>query len=78
MKNLISKIRLGSTWISDVSVPELVRRKNHAFSMTEKSRAFAINRASALDFRGISGGHAAASKAFSFVRTTFQKLFFSF
>ena len=33
----------------------------------EKSRAFAINRASILGFRAIGGGHTAASKGFSFL-----------
>jgi len=39
---------------------------NLAFPTTEKSRTFAINRASVLGFRAIGGGRAAASKVFSF------------
>ena len=34
---------------------------------TEKSRAFTINRSSVPGFRAIGGGHAAASKVFSFL-----------
>ena len=45
----------------DVSVPE---RK---LSVTEKSRAFAINRALVLGFQPIGGGHLAAFKVFSFL-----------
>ena len=40
---------------------------NLVFPTTEKSRAFAINRASVLGFRAIGGGHATASKVFSFL-----------
>ena len=40
---------------------------NLAFPTTEKSRAFAINRASFLGFRAIGGGHASVSKVFSFL-----------
>ena len=40
---------------------------NLAFLTTEKSRVFAINRASVLGFRAIGGGHATASKIFSFL-----------
>ena len=40
---------------------------NFAFLTTEKRRGFAINRASVLGFRAIDGGHATASKIFSFV-----------
>ena len=40
---------------------------NLAFPATEKNKAFAINRASVLGFRAIGGGHAAASKVFSFL-----------
>ena len=36
----------------------------------EKSRAFALNRASVLRFRAIGGGHTTASKGFSFSWTT--------
>ena len=36
-------------------------------STKEKSRAFALNRASVLGFRAIGGGHATASKVFSFL-----------
>ena len=39
----------------------------NAFPTTEKSRAFAINRASVLGFRAIGGGHASASRVFSFL-----------
>jgi len=48
---------------------------NLAFPTTEKSRAFAKNRASVLGFRAIAGGHAAASKVFSFLKT-FLKIIF--
>ena len=40
---------------------------NLAFPTTEKRRGFAINRESVLGFRAIDGGHATASKVFSFV-----------
>jgi len=40
----------------------LLHESNLLFPTTEKSRAFTINRASALGFRAISGGQAAASK----------------
>ena len=52
----------------------MLKLPNLAFQPTEKSRAFdkswrgAINRASILGFRAIGGGHAAASKVFSFLR----------
>ena len=40
---------------------------NLAFPTTEKSRAFATNRASVLGFRAIGGSHATALKVFSFL-----------
>ena len=43
------------------------RTKLLAFPTTEKSRAFAINRASVLGFRAIGGGHATALKVIRFL-----------
>ena len=45
----------------------LLHETNLAFQMTEKSRAFTINRASVLGFRAIGGGHTTASEVFSFL-----------
>ena len=56
---------LGSTWMFNDSCPS--HETNLAFPTTEKSRAFAINRASVLGFRAIGGGHAFASRVFSFL-----------
>ena len=66
MENLESKNGLGSTWMfqcQNESCPS--HETNLAFPTTEKSRAFAINHALVLSFRAIGGGHAAASKVFS-------------
>ena len=60
---------LGSTWMfqcQNDSYPS--HETNLAFpTPAEKSRAFAINRASVLGFRVIGGGHATASKVFTFL-----------
>ena len=66
--NLRSKNGLGSTWMfqcQNDSCPS--HETNLAFSTTEKSRAFVINRASVLGFQAIGGGHATTSKVFSFL-----------
>ena len=68
VENLGSKSGLGSVWMfqcQNESCPS--QECNLPFPTTEKSRAFAINRASVLGFRAIGGGHAAASKVFSFL-----------
>jgi len=68
VENLGSKNGLDSTWMfqcQNESCPS--HESNLAFPTTEKSRAFAINRASVLGFRAIGGVHAAASKVFSFL-----------
>ena len=68
VENLGSKSGLGSVWMfqcQNESCPS--QECNLPFSTTEKSRPFAINRASVLGFRAIGGGHAAASKVFSFL-----------
>jgi len=64
--NVGSKYGLGSIWMfqcQNESCPS--HEGNLPFLTAEKSRAFAINRASVLRFRAIGGGHAAASKVFS-------------
>ena len=68
VENLGSKSGLCSVWMfqcQNESCPS--QECNLPFSTTEKRRAFAINRASVLGFRAIGGGHAAASKVFSFL-----------
>jgi len=75
VENLGSKNGLGSTWMfqcQNESCPSH-ETNNLAFPTTEKSRAFAINRASALGFRAIGGGQAVASKVFSFSRSIAYK-----
>jgi len=65
VENLGSKSALGSIWMfqcQNKSCPS--HESNLPFPTTEKSRAFAINHASALGFRAIGGGHAADSKVF--------------
>ena len=56
MENLLSKNRLASTSIFQCHNESCPSHKTHlAFRMTEKGRAFMINRASVLGFRAISG-----------------------
>ena len=67
VENVGNKNGLGSTWMlqcQNESCPS--HERNLAFSTTEKSRVFEINRASVLGFRSIGGGHAAASKLFNY------------
>jgi len=58
-----SKSGLGSIWMfqcQNESCPS--HESNLQFPTTEKSRAFAINRASVLGFQAIGGGHAQPQK----------------
>ena len=68
VENLGSKSGLGSVWMFQCQNESCPSQECYLpFSTTEKSRASAINRASVLGFRAIGGGHAAASKVFSFL-----------
>ena len=68
--NLRSKNGLGSTWMFQCQneICQSSHEMNLVFPTTEKSSAFAINRASDLGFQAIAGGgHPAASTVFSFL-----------
>ena len=68
LENVENKNGLGSTRIVQYHNEScLSRQTNLVFSTTEKSRTFDVNRASVLGFRAVGGGHAAASKLFSFL-----------
>ena len=58
---------LGSTWIFQGQNDSCPSHETLACPTMEKSWAFAINRASVLGFRAMGGGHATASKVFSFL-----------
>ena len=63
---------LGSTWMFQCQNDSCPSHETNLASVPtkEKSRAFALNRASVLGFRAIGGGHATASKFLVFSACT--------